>query len=164
MATHTTPHPSPTHLGTTSGTGRTSRFDAARILPLVLEANAATSLAAGLIGLADGRWSADRLGLADATWVRVVGAGLIAFALAVGLASRLGGRSLARAARLISTADLAWVAATVVVLEATVLSTSGAVIAAVMGIGVLDFALAQLWLARRLGQQADHQAVSPVRG
>lgn len=127
-------------------------IDAGRLLPLVLEANAATSLAAGAVGLAAGRWSANRLGLDDTTWVRLVGAGLILFALAVAAASRLRGPALARAARLISAADAAWVIGTVAVVATGVLSTSGVVIALVMGVGVLDLGLAQLWLAGRLAR------------
>lgn len=127
-------------------------IDAGRLLPLVLEVNAATSLAAGAVGLAAGRWSADRLGLDSTTWVRLVGAGLVVFALAVAAASRLRGPALARAARLISCADAAWVIATVAVVAAGVLSTGGLVIALVMGVGVLDLGLAQLWLAGRLAR------------
>lgn len=127
-------------------------IDAGRLLPLVLEVNAATSLAAGAVGLAAGRWSADRLGLDDTTWVRLVGAGLILFAVAVAAGSRLRGPSLARAARLISAADAAWVIGTVAVVASGVLSTSGVVIALVMGVGVLDLGLAQLWLAGHLAR------------
>lgn len=131
---------------------RSRSIDAGRFLPLVLEANGATSLAAGAVGLIAGRWSADRLGLDTTTWVRLVGAGLIVFALAVAASSRLRGPDLVLAARAISAADLAWVAATVAVVASGVLSTSGVVIALVMGLGVLDLGLAQLWLARRLAR------------
>lgn len=139
---------SATNLSPTAG----RPVDARRFLPLVLEVNAATSLAAGAVGLIAGRWSADQLGLDTTTWVRLVGAGLIVFALAVAAASRLRGPDLARAARAISAADLAWVAATVAVVASGVLSTGGVVIALVMGLGVLDLGLAQLWLAGRLAR------------
>lgn len=147
--THPTTHPSSSPA--TSGRG----VDAGRLLPLVLEVNAATSILAGAVGLTAGHWSASRLGLDDTTWVRLVGAGLILFALAVAAASRLRGPALARAARLVSAADAAWVVATVAVVATGVLSTGGVVIALVMGLGVLDLGLAQLWLAARLARTAD---------
>ncbi len=156
MTTHTT---SPT---ITSDPAR--RLDPARTLPVVLEANAATSIVAGLVGLAASRWTADRLGLAGTGWVQLVAAGLVVFALGVVGASRLRGAALARAARLVSAADAAWVVGTVVLVAASLasgrgLSSTGVAIASVMGLGVADFAVAQLWLARRL--EAD-PTVHPV--
>jgi len=150
MSIHTT---HPIHPSSSPVTrGRT--IDAGRLLPLVLEVNAATSILAGAVGLAAGRWSANRLGLDDTTWVRLVGAGLILFALTVAAASRLRGPALVRAARLVSAADAAWVVATVAVVATGVLSTGGVVIVLVMGLGVLDLGLAQLWLAARLARTA----------
>lgn len=149
MSIHTT---HPTTYSSDDHPARSRGVNAGRLLPLVLEVNAATSLAAGAVGLAAGRWSADRLGLDDTRWVRLVGAGLILFALAVAAASRLRGPALARAARLISVADAAWVIGTVAVVAAGVLSTGGVVIAVVMGVGVADLGLAQLWLAGRLSR------------
>ena len=143
-------HPDDNLSGRLTRPGRT--IDAGRLLPLVLEVNAATSIAAGAVGLAAGRWSADRLGLDDTFWVRLVGAGLILFALAVAAASRLRGPALVRAGRLTSVADAAWVVGTVAVVAAGVLSTGGLVIAVVMGVGVADLGLAQLWLAARLAR------------
>jgi len=156
MSIDTTPHSTQQPAGHPTGHPSPSRrtVDAGRLLPLVLEVNAATSLAAGAVGLAASRWSADRLGLDDTIGVRLVGAGLILFALGVAAASRLRGPALARAARLISAADAAWVAATVAVVVAGPLSTGGVVIALVMGLGVLDLGLAQLWLAARLPRSA----------
>lgn len=147
MATHTTSHLTPLPVS--------RRLHPARALPLVLRANAATSVAAGLVGLIDARWAASRLGLADTTWVRLIGAGLVLFGMAVAAGSRSHGPRLARAAALTSVADGAWVAGTIVLLGLalaadTGLSGTGSVIAAVMGVGVADFGLAQLWLARRL--------------
>ena len=149
MSIHTT---HPTTYSSDDHQPRSRAIEPGRLLPLVLEVNAATSLAAGAVGLAAGRWSADRLGLDDTLWVRLVGAGLILFALAVAAASRLRGPALARAARLISVADAAWVVGTVAVVAAGVLSTGGVVIAAVMGVGVADLGLAQVWLAGRLAR------------
>lgn len=128
------------------------RLDPARHLPLVLAANATTSGLAGLLAVADSRWVADRIGLDGTGWIQAVGAGLLLFAGAVAAASRLRGRNLARSARAIAAADLAWVAASVAVVEAAELSTFGVVAALVMALGVLDFALVQLWLAARLAR------------
>lgn len=159
MTTHTT-SPSPSSLtATRSG----QRIDPARALPLVLEANAATSLAAGVVGLAASRWSADRLGLAGTGWVQLGAAGLVLFALGVVGASRLHGGRLSRAARLVSVADVSWVVGTAVLIATSLvsgrgLSALGVAIAAAMGLGVADFAAVQLWLARRLDTLHPRQA------
>lgn len=120
-------------------------------LKAVLLANATTSLTAGLVAAIATNWVVDRLGLTTgaASWTRLVGVGLVLFALAVGyVALDLQGESQRRAARLVSAADLSWVVATVIVLATVDLSTFGVVAAIVMGLGVLDFALLQLRFSR----------------
>jgi hypothetical protein len=47
-------------------------------------------------------------------------------------------------------ADLAWVIGTGVVLATMDLTTTGWILAVVMGVGVADFALLQLWFRSRL--------------
>lgn len=127
---------------------------AAQRLRRVLRANAATSLAAGLVAALAAPWVVDKAGLDGAAaddWTRAVGAGLVVFAAAVALAaSRLAGESLRRAAAVISDADIAWVIATVVVVGTADLNGFGRFIAVAMGIGVLDFALLQIWFRRRM--------------
>lgn len=122
--------------------------DPAGRLRLVLTTNAATSVAAGLVAVLAAGWCVDELGLQSEGWTRVVGAGLVLFAADVALGVR--SRRLATTALLTSVADLAWVAATAVVLAAVDLTTAGRVVAVVMGVGVLDFALLQLWFRSRL--------------
>jgi hypothetical protein len=86
-----------------------------------------------------------------AAWVvAVVAAGLIVFAVDVALVAGRARGSLRTATALITALDLAWVAATVVVVAVASLTTFGVVVAVGVGIGVLDFALAQAWLRRRL--------------
>lgn len=141
MTTHTLT--APTTRPATVGT-------AAARLRLVLTTNAATSFSAGVVGLVAAGWCVDELGFQSEGWTRLVSAGLVLFAIDVALGAR-SSRRLGTTALLTSVADLAWVAATVVVLATVDLTTAGWVVAAVMGVGVLDFALLQLWLRSRLG-------------
>lgn len=122
----------------------------ARRLRLVLAANAATSALAGVAALVGASAWADTLGIDSTGIIRLVGAGLVLFAVDVALAAR-STHGLCRNALVISMLDLAWVLATAIVLATGDLTTTGTVVALVMGVGVLDFALLQLWLRRRLG-------------
>lgn len=122
--------------------------DPTRRLREVLAVNATTSFLAGAVGLAATDWCVDELGLQSTGWTRLVSAGLVLFAIDVALGVR-SSRYLANTALLTSVLDLAWVAATVVVLATVDLTTTGRIVAAVMGIGVLDFALLQLWFRSR---------------
>ena len=123
----------------------------ARHLRTVLGVNAATSLAAGVVAVSAAPWLVDELGLGSEGWTRLVGVGLVLFAIDVALVAGRSTRRLRVAALAVSLADLAWVAATVVVLAAVDLTTAGRIVAVVMGIGVLDFALLQLWFRHRTG-------------
>lgn len=116
----------------------------------VLGLNAATSAAAGLVATIAPAAVTDLFDLrhdrADLI-VRVVGIGLIVFAVEVAVtAARNRKTTIARDATLISIADLAWVVSTVVVLATVDLSTAGRLIAGVMGAGVAGFAALQLRL------------------
>ena len=78
-------------------------------LRLVLAANAAASGLAGLTAVvASGRLD-DWLDTGHSGWVRVVGAGLVAFALAVIVLSRSNVERLRRWVPAVSAADGAWV-------------------------------------------------------
>jgi len=129
----------------------TTPATAASRLRTVLGVNAATSLAAGVLGLAATGRIVDVLGLQSAGWTRLVSAGLVLFAIDVALGAR-SSRWLATTALLTSVADLAWVAATVVVLATVDLTGLGQVVAVGMGVAVADFALLQLWFRRRLAR------------
>ena len=121
----------------------------ARRLRAVLAVNAATSLAAGTAGLVAAPFWVERLGLGSAGWTRLISFGLVVFAIDVALLAGRGSRWLRPGALAVSAADLAWVAATIAVLATVDLTAEGRVVAVVMGVGVLDFALLQLWFRRR---------------
>lgn len=122
----------------------------ARNLRRVLSANATTSAVGGFAGLLAASWWSDTLGIPSVGWIQLVSIGLIVFAVDVGLVAARATASLRSAALAISVADLAWVIGTVVVLATVDLTTTGWVVAVVMGIGVADFALLQLWFRHRL--------------
>lgn len=119
----------------------------------VLALDATTSTAAGAVALLAGDWAAERLGIDAAGTVRVVGAGLLLFALDVGLLAtgRLPRVSLRAGARLVAAVNAAWVVASIAALAAIGFSTTGRIIVAVQALGVADFALLQWWFSRRLG-------------
>lgn len=121
---------------------------AASRLRTVLSVNAATSFAGGAAGLLAADRLVDELGLQSAGWTRLVSAGLVLFAIDVALGAR--SRHLATTALATSVLDLTWVAATVAVLATVDLTGLGQLVAAAMGVAVLDFALLQLWFRSRL--------------
>ncbi len=118
----------------------------------VLATNSVTSAAAGLAAAIAPATVGEVLGIVHDRGdliVRVVGLGLILFAVEVAVtAVRHREATIARDSLLISAADLAWVISTIVVLATVDLSTTGRVIAAVMGVGVATFAALQLRLGR----------------
>lgn len=132
------------------GTDRPAIEKPAARLRAVLGLNAATSLAAGLVGTIAASWTADTLGLGSVAWTRIVSIGLIVFAVDVALVATRARASLRPAALAISMADIAWVVGTVAVLATADLTSTGTVLAVVMGIGVADFAALQLWFRSTL--------------
>lgn len=123
----------------------------ARRLRFVLALNACTSFACGVAGLvAAPHWS-DTLGIDSTGWIRIVSAGLVLFAVDVALVAARAKASLPAASLAISVGDLAWVTATGVALATTSFTTTGWILAVVIGVGVLDFALLQLWFRSRMG-------------
>lgn len=135
-----------------TGTAAADRAPAAvaeRRLRLVLAANAATSLAAGAVGLAATGWAADVLDVAATGWVRLVSAVLVVFALDVAWVARARRERLRPGAALVSAVDAAWVVATAVLVAAGAFGAVGTAVAVAMGVGVLDFALLQMHLRRR---------------
>jgi hypothetical protein len=119
-------------------------------LRAVLMANAATSAVVGLLGLVGAHFWATELGLDDVAAIRIVSASLLVFAIAVALVASQSTHALGHGAAATSAVDGAWVAATVVVIANTDLTTLGTVIAIALGVGVADFAVTQLWLRSRL--------------
>ncbi|MDY7099990.1 MAG: hypothetical protein S0880_02270 [Actinomycetota bacterium] len=137
---------------TTAPTAETVTDRAERRLRTVLVANAITSGVAGLAGLVAADFWADTLGIDAVGVVRLVGLGLVLFAIDVAVVSRLGRDRLHRWTPAVSAADAAWVLATVAVLVAGVLEPAGVVLAVVVGLAVADFGLVQMWLRRRMGR------------
>lgn len=114
-------------------------------LRTVLSLNAVTSGVGGILGLVAAGWWSKALGIDSAFWTRLVSAGLVLFAIDVALVASRARARLNLGALAVSVADVLWVAATVVVLALADLSTFGTVIAVMLGIGVADFAVLQLW-------------------
>lgn len=127
----------------------TTPTSAVQRLRTVLRVNAATSFAAGAVGLLAAETLVDELGLQTPGWTRLVSAGLLLFAVDVALGAR-SSRHLATTALLTSVLDLAWVAATAVVLATVDLTGVGRLVAVAMGLAVLDFAVLQLWYRSRV--------------
>jgi hypothetical protein len=134
-----------------------SDADPAARLRLVLRINAGFSALTGLIGLAAGGPVADFLGDdpsadflgVDQVWlVRLIGLGLLGFAVAVAGVARLDYQRLAAGSRIISFNDFGWVLGTVAVVALGWLSTGGAVAMGLIAVVVLEFGVSQL-LARR---------------
>ncbi len=139
--------------GRAGGSATRSRSTAAKVearLRLVLRANAVTSAASGAVGLvAAGYWS-ERLGIDNVAVTAAIAVGLLVFAADVWFGSRASGDGLRRHALLVSLADLAWVAASGVVVALGILTTFGTVATVLVVAVVADFAAAQLWLRHRL--------------
>jgi hypothetical protein len=126
----------------------TATTDPITQLRIVLTANATTSGLTGLFALVAGERIDEWLDSGYPGWVRVVGAGLVVFALAVIAVSRSREQQLRRWVPAVSAADLIWVAASVATIIAGWYSTSGAVILGVIAVIVGTFALTQMHLLR----------------
>lgn len=118
-------------------------------LRLVLRANAATSIAGGAIALIAGSWVSRELGIDHVTLTRLLGAGLIGFALLVLGIAGSNERRLLSESLLVSMGDAAWVVGTIVVVTTGALTTTGNIVAALVALAVADFGVAQLWFRAR---------------
>lgn len=127
-------------------------------LRFVLTANATTSGLAGLTALVAGERVDNWLDTAHAGWVRVIGAGLVAFALAVIALSRSNEQSLRRWVPAVSLADSGWVAASIATIIAAWYSSNGAAIIGVIAAIVATFAITQ---TRLLRNPSGHVASAP---
>ena len=116
----------------------------------VLLTNATTSGLGGLAAVVAGGPVADLLGVDRVGWVRVTGAGLVAFAAFVTWIARSPRTLLAKEAPVISVGDVTWVAGTVVTIALGWYSRAGAIVMGVVGAMVGAFAATQAVLARRL--------------
>lgn len=122
----------------------------ARRLRTVLLVNAATSFGFGIAGLVAAPYWSEALGIDSVGWIRLVSAGLVLFAVDVALVAWRAKAALPTAVLAISVGDLTWVVATGVALATVSFTTIGWILAVVIGIGVLDYALLQLWYRSRL--------------
>ena len=117
-------------------------------LRIILTANATTSGLAGLTALVAGERVDEWLDTAHSGWVRVVGAGLVAFALSVIALSRSNVQSLRRLVPAVSLADGGWVAASIATIIAGWYSSTGAAIIGIIAAIVGTFAITQMRLLR----------------
>jgi len=109
----------------------------------VLRIDAVVSCLCGLAAALASGWLAEVVGVSTIA-VRVVGVGLVGFAVGVGFASGSRHRHLPGLARLIGGADAGWVAATAVLVATGALEATGIGIAAAIGIVVAGFAALEL--------------------
>jgi hypothetical protein len=116
----------------------------------VLGANATTSGLAGLMAVFASERVDDWLDTGHSGWVRVVGAGLVAFALAVVAISRSDEQHLRQWVPAVSLADDAWAVVSAATIIAGWYSTSGAVLVGIIAAVVGTFAIAQMRLSRTL--------------
>lgn len=148
IPTKTTPAAS----ATTTAPDTEGDGDGGVLLADALSVNAVSSGATGLVLALGAPWLDDPLG-AHALVLVAVGLGLVLFADLVVLAlARPAG--LRRASTVVITADLAWVAAAVVVVAGDVLTGLGDVLLAAVTVLVAGFALTQSLGLRRAGSGA----------
>lgn len=127
----------------------TSARLAAQRLRNTLRANAATSFCGGFVAtLAPG--TLDRLlGTGETGWIRLVGIGLIGFALAVGTVGASRTSTMLRATPAITSADTGWSLASAITIAAGWFDTAGAVVVGAVAIVVAVFAARQMRHGRR---------------
>ena len=118
-------------------------------LRLVLSANALTSFAGGAVGLVAAPWLSRELGFDHVALTRIISIGLMVFAVDVAVLARSRTEQVICWSAAVSAADFVWVAATIVVIASGTLTTAGVVVAILLGLGVLDFGILQLWLRGR---------------
>lgn len=126
----------------------------------VLRANAVVSGLCGLAAVAAAGWIGDLRG-ASTIAVRVVGIGLVLFAIGVGRASGARHRRLAISGRLIGVADAGWVVATAGLVAAGTLSRTGVGLAVAVGVVVAAFAALELHGARAVAAAPPLSDVTP---
>lgn len=127
-------------------------------LRLILRLNATTSALGGAIAAIAAGWVSETLGIDHVLLTRLVGIGLILFAADVAYVSTRDEKRMLAETRLISAGDGLWVLATIAVLAAQILTTTGVVVAILVGLGVADFGIAQLWLRSKILGQGDAEA------
>lgn len=127
----------------------------AQRLRTTLRVNAATSAAGGLVAALAPSALDDVLGTGHPGWVRLVGAGLVVFALDVVIVSGLRTARLRRFAAGVVVADASWVAATVLAVALGWFSIAGAVVMSIVAAVVATFAVLQTRSASALRGAAE---------
>ena len=112
-------------------------------LRFVLRLNIALSTLTGLVGLLFAGPVADVLGVDQVWLVRLLGGGLLAFALGVFIVAGSTTKTLRAWSLEISIADLGWVVGTAVVIGLGWLSTSGVIVMSVVAVMILGLSAAQ---------------------
>ena len=125
-------------------------------LRLVLRANAASSIAGGATALIAGPWVSRVLGIDHVTVTRLLGVGLIGFALVVLGIAGSNERRLLRESLLVSAGDAGWVLGTIAVIATGVLTATGNIVAALVALAVADFGVTQLWFRARARRGSEH--------
>lgn len=142
-----------THTTTTTSTldrDGADHVDAAQPLRRTLRLNAATSVAGGLVAAIAADRINDLLGAESPGAVRLVGLGLVLFAVDVIAVSTMRTRRLTAIAPWISAVDFLWVAASVAAMALGWFSAGGAAIVGAVAAVVAVFGITQLVLSRRL--------------
>ncbi len=126
------------------------------LLRRVLLGNAAFSLLGGAAALVVAGPLSDLFDIS--TWLmRSIGAGLVMFAGDVLWVATRDSSTRARFARWVSAADATWVVATIAVIVLGLTSGRGAIVAAVVGLIVADFAIVQWRTAAKVEREAAPQ-------
>ena len=115
-----------------------------------LRLNACTSVAGGLALVVAAGPMNDLIGSGSPTWVRIVGVGLIVFALDVGILSGTSIRRLGRFTPVVSAGDGIWVLASVGTTAAGWYSAAGNLIVGAVACMVAIFGVRQVVLVRRV--------------
>lgn len=129
----------------------------------VLRANAAFSATGGLTALAAFAPIDDALGTGNRAVVALVGAGLVGFAVLLLTVAGLAPRRLLQGAAFAIASDVAWIAATGVVLGTVALEPAGDVVLVAIGLVVAGFAVTQLRFRRAASTMADADTPVPER-
>ena len=114
-------------------------------LRAAVRTNAIFSAVSGTMGIAFAGWIRDRLGIGT-SWtipVRLVGVGLVGFAVLLVALASASPRRLVQTTRPVVLADAAWVAATAALVAAGSFSRQGAVLVGTVGLIVLGLAVLQ---------------------
>lgn len=122
---------------------------AAQRLRNTLRVNALASTVGGLVCATAGGWTSTVLGTGHAGLVRLIGLGLIVFAVEVAVVAGARVSRLNRWAPVVSVADALWVGTTIVAVGADWFSTVGVLIVGVVAVMVGAFGVAQLRAWRR---------------